>query len=212
MIRSEAVIRIQRDLGFRSDKESEIITALQDAQVELEKEAELPWFLLSGELSLVTVSGTETVAVPTGFLRESEKSPLYYYNSAAANTDDIYTALAKDDLVLLRKELPGAGAPQAYDLIDENFYIFPTPDAIYNLRIHAFIADDLLTSNIENQWLKHAHEFIIGIAGRKIASALRDKGAVQIFNAMETRGRDRLRRDILARDDVRRRYQMGGAD
>ena len=56
MIRSEAVARIQTRLSFRTDREAEIIDALKDTQVELEREHELPWFLLSEVASYSTTA------------------------------------------------------------------------------------------------------------------------------------------------------------
>ena len=45
MLRSEAVARAQRILGFTTAHGTALVEQLQDAQQEFEQDAELPWFL-----------------------------------------------------------------------------------------------------------------------------------------------------------------------
>ena len=120
--------------------------------------------------------------------------------------------LIKDELETLRQDLPGSGRPIAYALDDSYFRIFPTPDEAYVLKMIYYKADDLLTSNIENLWLKHIPWLMIGLAGAPIAAGLRDKNAVSVFAALEQKHSRLMIRNTEARRHEGRRYVMGGAD
>jgi hypothetical protein len=212
MDRDTAVSRVQINLAFRSDKETEIIAALQDAQVELETGAILPWFLRSEVSSISTVSGEERVKLPSDFIREWDDDPLWYFNGDAAEASDRWVPLAKDDMETLRASFPGEGAPKAYQLDPKYFRIFPTPDAAYTLKMIYSKHDEVLSSNVENLWLKHFPWLLIGKAGTAIASALRDKDAIKFFDAKAAQNTRLMIRDTEARRHESRRYIMGGPD
>ena len=212
LTRDDAVSRIQNLLGYTTARTAEIQNALQDAQLELEQDAYLPWFLLtdaSVPTQLVTVASSRAVALPTGFLREYEDDALYYLNA-----DDEFIPLEKDELEYLNTTfLATSGVPQAYAITLSSFIIFPLPDAVYNLRINQYYkADAILSSNITNQWLTYTHELIIGEAGMKIAPGLRDSAGISIFKSMAIRGKKRLISGSEAREHANRRYIMGGPD
>ncbi len=212
MLRSAAVSRIQQTLGFRSDKSAEIILALQDVQVQLEKGKTLPFFLKTEVQNRNTVSGEERVPIPTDFIREYDEDPLWYFNGSAADVEDVWTSLAKDDLQVLRDTYPGEGAPKAYHLDHLYYRIFPTPDAAYNLK-HIFYKNDMgLSSDIENLWLEHEPWLLIGMAGQMISGALSNDHAFALFQKWETEGRARMFGDTQARQHNSRRYIMGGPD
>lgn len=212
MMRDEAVQRVQRLLGFRSDKQSEIITEMQAAQIELERWPTLPWFLATEVAFKDTVAGEERVRLPTNFLREVDNDALWYYDGTATDEDLVWTPLIKDVTETLRGDLPGSGAPKAYYLDAEYFRIFPTPDAAYRLKMIYIKQDDTLATNIENKWLKYAPELLIGLAGQRLAAMMRDTVAAQHFQVMEERGRIAVNRDTHARRDANYRYVMGGPD
>ena len=212
MDRDTARTRIQQALAFRTDKEAEIISALQDAQVVLEREAVLPWFLQSEVSSITTVIGEERIPIPSDFLREWEEDPLWYFVAGTGGDDDAWTELAKEDLAFLRKAYPGSGAPIAYALDVKYFRIFPTPDAVYPLKMVYYKADAVLSSNVENQWLKYFPYLMIGEAGRLFAPALRDKDATTQFTRWAAEGRAQMLVENEARIHSSRRYIMGGVD
>lgn len=212
MDRSAAVTRIQRELGFRTDLSTEIIAALQDAQVELEEAVELPWFLKDEGLSdMTTVADTQTVALPTGFIREFEDDALHIYDSTA-DEDEQWTPLVKDTMEYLRANYPGSGTPVGYCLGVSSYFLFPIPDAIFNLRQVFYKKDTTLATDVENLWLEHAHDLMIGVAGQKIARALRDRNALVEFEKMEQKARFRLFYSGEAREHENKRYAMGGED
>ena len=211
MLRDEAVARIQRILGYRTDKTSEIIDALVDAQVNLEKEPIKPWFLLTEIASINTVAGDERVPVPSDFLLEYEDDALFKYDSAALPAYK-WVPLRKDHLQVLRHDFSGSGAPRAYSLDGDYFRLFPTPDAIYTLKQIYYAEDASLTANIENGWLKNIPDLLIGIAGIKMAGPIRDASALKIFVDMERSSRTRLFQANEARQHTNHEYVMGGED
>ncbi len=210
MFRDVARARIQQTLGFRSDKETEIIAALQDAQVMLERGATLPWFLQSEVASIVTVDGEERVPLPTDFLREWEDDPLWYFVAGSGGDDDTWTELAKDDLALLRSKYPGEGAPVAYALDVKYFRIFPTPDDAYTLKMIYFKKDAVLTTNVENQWLTYFPYLVIGEAGILLSAGLRDANALAIFQKWADEWRARMLVENETRMHASHGYVMGG--
>ncbi|MAH46438.1 hypothetical protein CMI37_11440 [Candidatus Pacearchaeota archaeon] len=214
MDRDTAVKRIRRGLGYRgTDKDTEIVEALQDTQQELEQGDFLPWFLLSEVTSAVTVSDEERVALPSGFLRETDwEDALYYFDGDAADASDVWNELPKDSISYLRDVYPGVGSPLAYALDDEYYRLFPTPDDVYTLKQMFFKADTTLGDNVENKWLTHAHKWMIGETGLVMAEDLRDKAAVALFTRRKIEGRTKVIRNDNARREAAQRPIMGGED
>ena len=217
MLRSAAVSRIQQYLGFRSDKSAEIITALQDTQTEFEREAELPWFLRNdgANPTLTLTLSTYGVNLPTGFLREIDEDNdggLFYYNSANEDGEE-WTPIDKMSEGDAREAYQDStGEPEAYVLTETQLLVFPLADAAYILRFPFFKADTTLATDVENDWLKYAHELMIGNAGLKIAASVRDMPAIQIFAEMERRGRERIMKENVSRQEANRVRVMGGVD
>ena len=212
MTRDEAVTEIQNTLGFRTDKSTEIVTALKNAQVKLEKGAVLPWFLLTEVASEPTVNAEERVAIPSDFIREWEEDPLWFFVAGTGGDDDAWVELAKEDLAFLRDKYPGKGAPIAYALDALYYRIFPTPDAAYTLKHIYYKNDTVLSSNVTNLWLTHFPHLMIGEAGRLFAPGLRDKDAVRQFQEWAAEGRREMLVGNEAGMNSSRRYVMGGVD
>lgn len=213
MTRDQLIARMRVVLGFRhADKEAEIVAELKAAQQDLEKLPDLPWFLKTEVASKSTEADEERVNLPSNFLREQEDGALFYFNSTATDDADKWVELVKDFTTEHRKNLPGEGAPLGYTLDELYFRIFPTPDAVYLLKMRFFKSDTVLDSNVENEWTKHAPNLLGGIAGQTIAGGLRDSGAMQIFASWEARGLRQLLVDNQAREDANFEYVMGGVD
>ena len=209
MLRDRAVSRIQQALGFRGDKDAEIVDALQDAQERLEEGAELPFFLRTEVSSVTTIEDDERVEVPGDFIREWDEDALWYFKSSAVAAEQ-WTNLVKEELEILREDQPGSGAPVAYSLGNKYFRIFPTPDDTYTLKMIYYKHDALLDTNIENLWLDHAPFLLIGMAGVQLATAFRDAGALSLFVKWEAEGKVDLLASSVARDLGNRQLQMGG--
>lgn len=210
MTRDEAVTRIQNGLGFTSSASTYIISRLQEAQRELEKGKTLPKFLLQEDQTLTLVDGTSTVALPTGFIRKSENDPIRYlptgeetpYYLVERQFASALTAYAQTD----------ASGPKVYAIRKATIEFFPTADRTYSLTWSYYKHDAVLSTNIENEWLKaeNAPEWLIGEAGYRIAFDRRDKDAMALFGDMAKKARAALLAEIIAADDSGGPYFLGG--
>ena len=214
MLRSAAVSLIQQQLGFRSDLSSEIITNLQHAQTMLEAGPTLPWFLVSEDSYIDTVDGEQRIALPSDFLQETDEAVLRYVPTTLTDGE---VDLKKDFFDVLRKNYQDTttgtteeGSPEAYALQGSYFWIFPTPDDEYRLRMIYYKRDTTLSTDVENGWLKWVPYLLIGKAGGMIASALRDLAAVGTFQRWEQEGRLLLSSFETSRAMMNREMQMGG--
>ena len=212
MTRDEAVARIQRQLGQRTDKLTDIQDELKNAQTFYERWTTLPWFLIDELHRIQTSDGEERIPVPEDFLREYEKGTLWYWNGDATSADAVWTNLVKEDVDYLRDTLYSTGAPQAYSIGGDYFRIFPTPDDTYWLKMVYYKQDTVLDDNVENDWLKWQPDLLTGYAGRMIANSLYNDRARAYFTEMETSAREIMVKHSEAREHENRRYIMGGPD
>jgi hypothetical protein len=216
MTRDEGVARIKEQLGFRTTLDSSIVNQLILAQVLLEANHPLPWFLVSEDSYTVTDIGDERVSIPLDFLAETDEA-VFKYVPDVVSGDNPEVDLVKDDYDTLRINyrddstgLTKVGPPEAYALLGNYFRIFPTPDALYTLKTIYYAKDTTLDTNVENKWLKYAPMLILGRAGKFIAGPLRDTAAMQIFGEWEQIGQTSLIRRDTDRDLANRSLQMGG--
>lgn len=206
MLRDDAVAEIQRILGFRLDNTTDIVTEMQNTQEFLETTLR-PWFLLNERVLLTTVASTQTVALPSDFLGPS-RDP----------TEDLF--IEEDDGTLTalervnRKDITGneEGKPSCYALRISDIFLYPIPDAAYNLRYTYYAKDQVLDTNIENKWLKYAPFLLIGETGKRIAAALRSDAAMQVFSQMALEAAVAMRRREEELHHVQRTYTIGGED
>lgn len=214
--RTVAVQRINRGLGFRragNTLESEIVLALQEAQRDLERGKTLPRFLLQEAATVTLTLGASTAPLPTGFLRESDENPPYYFQSGSAKPIYLERKYLKDArLAWLRDDTTVAKPPKVYAVRLATFDFIVPSDATYTIYMDYYKAADLLTTDIENVWLANAPEWLIGEAGLRIAKDTRDADAVKLFTDMRTAGRAAALADDLARELAFGPLEMGGAN
>lgn len=210
MLRSAAVSRIAEGLGFRADLETTIISRLQESQRLLEKGKTLPRFLLLEDQSLSLAADGQDVALPTGFLRQYEDEPIRYTESATAKK---IVVLRKTHVDAIEAYSDAAdGPPKVYVLRASTIRFYPIADINYTLTWSYYKAADLLDTDIENAWLEHASDWLIGDAGERLAKDLRDADAVEVFAEMKVRGREAVFVDDIALDLADRPLVMGGAN
>lgn len=189
MNRTSAVARIKRGLGFRSDLDDEIISALQEAKRFLEQGRTLPFFLKVEDELLSVPIGTGEIALPTGFIRPVDGEGL---SRVYDDGTDRYWFLEKmRDLETLQLlgDTNTSGGPVAYVLRRETIAFWPpTRDANYELYWSYYKQSQSLATDIStNEWLdeeKGNPEALIGRAGMIIAADIRDANATAIFKAM----------------------------
>ena len=168
MNRDTAVELVEFRLGNREGTyTSQIIKEMKAAQSFVESRPLLPWFLLVQEESLFTTASTSTVALPSttptnsvrgGFLLEDEYSRMFIDDGS-----EVFTRVEKGDYDTLRgfSALTGTGKPERYAVQGTDLHFFPQPDNRYELDFFYYQQDKILSSNIENEWLKRAPEVLI---------------------------------------------------
>ena len=211
MTRDEAVDYIKMQLGFRTDQTANIISNLKLAQITLEGEPTLPWFMMSDLTTLTTVADTATLSIPGGFLREEEDVKLTYFPEPDAE-NPTPVQLRKDDYDLLARlyAAEDTGPPVAFALLKDQFHFFPTPDDAYTIKLYYLIEQTTLDTNVENNWLRYTPLLVMGMAGKYMSSALRDDRAAAVFSDWENRGRLMLNNRNESRMHAARSYQIGG--
>lgn len=213
MTRDKAKYLISLRLGRRPDLYDDIVQEMDLAMtVTLGQDPALdPWFLLTDPVGLQTVPDVATVAVPEEFFLEVEESKLQIQQD-----DGSWTPLGKYDVDDLETHYVGAepGSPEAYALTGAYFRLYPTPDAVYNLRfMHRKIAASLLNEpDGENEWLLYAPDLVIAhVAAHMAAEYLQNQElALAIAAGSLKRATDRLIRLNEARAQINHPRTMGG--
>lgn len=223
MTRDEAVTLILNRSGQRGGTgspvdtglQTQVITEMKFQQEELEK-GELglmPWFLRQEytDAAFKTAAGMAMVTVPPGFLREWEEArvALFYQDTTL---DDDWVPIPKVDYDEGKNEFGGdvPGKPQAYTLMGLVYRFWPVPDAVYSLKALIYVGDTVLSTNVENSWLKYAGKLLIGKTGQMVAGPLlRDDAAKKFFDDMAAQGAAALVRDNAARDEAGRARSQG---
>lgn len=212
MTRDEAVTQMRRDLGYNNNLQASILVdALKSAQDSLEREPELPFFLQTEISSISTVIGEERVAVPSDFLTAYEDDTLWIYDATA---DTKWIELPKHDFDALRRKHAASdnAKPEAYALTNKYIRLFPAPDKVYTLKWSYMGKDTVLSTNVENEWLKYFPELLISLGVKKVAGSTQHTAAFKLARETEVAERTRLRTFIVARETTNYTYQMGGAE
>ena len=199
MLRSAAISRIQQGLGWRSDLTTPIVSALQEAQRELEGGQTLPWFLLQEDQTFsATVANGGAVTLPTGFLKfHKDEGP------QITSTDQGIKYLPHkpfDEAKVFYADTDD-GEPQAYTLRSTTVKFWPTPDATYSVTASYYKRGTLLDSDITNAWLTEAPELLIARAGLIVAVDLENEVSTKKFAAMFTKWQSWLMAEMADREE-----------
>ncbi len=216
MTRDEAVAQIKRGLTFRSGStlNSDIEFELREAQRRVEsgealspagRRVPLPWFLKTYDQTLSLVADVSEVNLPDNFLAEDDGEGPYYTPADASYP----TYLRKWTPEGPNKTAADFTAPRFYQIRKTTLKVFPTPKEAFTLYWSYYAKDTVLTSNIENEWLKEVPTLLIGLAGQEIAMDTKNSGAVEKFSALYGRAVDGLEVRNYRRDFDNRRMQMG---
>jgi len=201
MLRSEAITIIKRGLGFRQTQDAAIISALKQVQRDLELGQTLPNWLLVFDVEIPVVAGTGAYVLPPGFIRLHDDYPPYFYD-----TYDTYVELSRR-----RSDEPITTAEMRhYVLLDKTRIEFnPVPKVAGIVYLTYYKAALPLDSDIENAWLKHAPNYMIGLAGLAVAGDVRDKGAAEKFGLMAKIGGRAFIGDVVEDELAGRPLIMG---
>ena len=171
----------------------------------------LPWFTEYVDNNQVITANVETLATPTGFIREVDGAGLFYLDASSGK----YIALPKDDYDNLVANLdPTGDTPQGYAIIGDSYYFRPVPTQGFSLKlIYNKREPDAGAANIENGWLKWAPDLVIGALGFVLATTyLQNPAQAQPFDTMRKEAIQRLNIMHEARTHANRDYRMGGTE
>lgn len=117
-------------------------------------EAEPLWFL-QNEATALTVAGTNKIAVPTDFIEGYELS--YADGSQRIILEPRTWAWMRDQA----ESLSARGIPTHWAYFADQFWFYPTPDAIYTLQLSYLRRLPALASDGDtNAWMTHGEELI----------------------------------------------------
>ena len=231
MILDVAISEVQQMLGWRSDKVTEITSALRYAQDEREKPGRtFPWFLRT-TATITTVVGQAEYSIPANYIQDTEEKEgnLFLYSDGTVTSRTVflkkgdfeslqtkyygtwpYTAGLSESLSdLANASVVGPGVPIDYCLRDTTVLLYPKPDAVYSLLWRYWGKADTLTIGAENAWLKYAPWVLIGQAARKIAADLEYSAGVDKASQVLATAEENLFRAIINREEAGRRRGMG---
>lgn len=214
MLRDSAVSLIAARCGNRTDLDVRIVAELQYAQEVLEQREFLPWFLLTESSSPAFTVEVPSTALTgyTGFIREAENDEMGEAFVIDPDTA-VWTKLKKaplSELLYANNSVDAeTGLPTRYALTKTDLYISPKPDKAYTVRFRYYATDTVLSSNIENQWLKYAPDLLIGMAGAAVALYTGNVDAAGYFQAQEAKAFDRMVKQTTARREAGLTHNMG---
>ena len=200
--------RLRRRFGGRTDIDTQIVDALNDAIIELEEGPVMPWFLMEDKQDLVVSANTNSVALPSDFLVESQEVDSTYYRDSSNR----WRALAKDTLsALIRADMGTAETPSHYALSGTLLYVFPTPTKETTLRLIYFRRSEILDpdANEINEWTEYAPLLVMTRAGARLAQELRYADVRTEFESEFITRYDNLRRMNIAREQANLDMPMG---
>lgn len=208
MLRDDAVIEIQERLKFRTDRSAEIIRRMQHVQRLLELGRTLPWFLVEEDAPLSLLAGTSDVNLPDEFIREYEYGRGMRYQPEAGATPVFVPKMNIDELRALWTEAE-PGFPQGYAIQTSVLKFLPVAAEGVTLRFDYYKKALVLTSNIENVWLKYAPDIIIGNAGASFAKTLDNKSAMAECTELASIAIQAVFNETIMRQTANRAFILG---
>lgn len=201
MTRSEAVRLVQYRLGGRFDSRTQtmIEDELRAQQNQLENRVFLPWFLF--QEARFTAQVGEVVTLPDNFLREYSEdtdTPSLWFQDDLG----VWKPIPREFVMDVYSLESTTGPPRAYTVMGETLQLWPPIDKAYPLRLYYFRRDQILSADIENDWLKYAPQLMWARAGEGVAVNLRDRDAVQVFAEKAAEADRELIQVHIARQDA----------
>jgi len=188
MIKSRIVSSIKNRLGSRDDTDLDamIDIELDLAQMQLEQDKTLPWFLWA-EMNLHTKTNSQEISLPCDFITFGDEDGGVWYN------DEKCDWRTRVDLETWFEGQ--TGSPSHVHVTAEKAYVYPIPDGVYRLVLRGFFADKApseVDTGSENLWMKFAPDALIAKTGAVVARYVKDAQAVAEFAADLVRAEARL--------------------
>lgn len=202
MTKAEAIQRINEGLGFRSISDAVITRRLIEAQRELERGKTLPQFLIQEDAEITLIQGAREIPLPDDFIREYDDGQTWTMRFMS----DAAIPIRKVDLnsLLILRPPTDPGPPQYYVIRSQSLYFGRFADLTYTIAYSYYGHARTLLTNDTNAWTDDpsGYDWLVGVAGYRLASDLRDAGAAKLFAEMRAEGRAALLGEIVAQDDV----------
>lgn len=209
MTRDEIVAQVQLLLGFRTDQLNTITAQIAIQQNYLEQEVQwaiYPWFLYTERANALTEANDERVQKPTDWIADVEEDGIWI-----TDTDGIEHLLIKSEQNKLRLTFVDSDPtfPQYYASSGDYYRFFPTPDAIYTLRMIYYQKDEIISvGSGENRWMKYASNCLIGRVGLMLSGA-GNNARRDMFSALYQESKTAIERKSFDELTVNRQYAMG---
>lgn len=225
-----AVAQVQQGLGFRSDRATEIISALNFAMNEREQPGKtLPWFMVAEDQTVTALATNQAISLPAGFVKEREsRDGNLRYRSATAGSRTFF--LQKGDIQSLDRYFFGdwqnnwdtnaqstanaltPGMPRAYALRGATIKVYPVPDVDYGLTWDFYKNSDPITlaTSATHPWLLNSPWVLVSDAGLKLAADIQNQAAMTKFATMALMASQTLMGSIVERELAGRPLRMGG--
>jgi hypothetical protein len=213
MLRDDAIALLADRLN-RTDLTTRAINEMQMAQIQLESLEFLPWFLLTEMATAATIAFEERLALPSDFLREAEEDEATLWTVDNTTTPPTKSFLSKSTYALLVEKYKNSTyqKPLEYALVGQYFRLRPIPDVIYTVQFLYYAQAALLTTNIENLWLKYAPDLVIANTGMLMSRYPNDTVRYAMFAADYKIALDGLKKLDVARREANLERTMGDAD
>lgn len=218
MTRDEARDRIAFRLGNRGSDVNlldNIVAELKLAQNVLENGAELPWFLLSqrATLSPAPTTGVESFALPSNFLRlpDEGEGGIWVLNTLSGFYEKLSLRWSYEELAN-RFSSEVNDRPQYLANVGLYGYVRPIPNANYTYQAIYYAADAVLSTNIENSWLKYAPDVMISLALFTTSEALGDVDTMNKASKDLAVATDRMTRSNVAHREMGYERIIGDED
>jgi hypothetical protein len=208
MIRDTLVGIIAQRLNNRTDLNEIIIAEMQMAQeMRMEQNGVFqPWFMVTEKSYEVTDVAEPRIPVPEDFVMEVEEQGFWYYSSITAKW--IPLKKTSDEVGEVQQLSPGA--PKSYSLVGDHFTIYPTPDAVYQIRFRYAAMQASLETNIENSWLKYASDLLLAEVGEVVAiQHMQNEKLAMGFRSAKSAAWERLHKMHESRAHTNRDYTRG---
>lgn len=213
MLRDDA-ITLLADRMQRSDITTRLQNEMQVAQSKLELMPFLPWFLLTELATGATIANEERVALPADFLREPDEDEATLWLVDNTTSPAKKSFLNKSTYALLVDKYKNSiyQQPLEYALVGQYFRLRPIPDTVYTVQFLYYAAGVVLSSNIENVWLKYAPELLIARTGMLAAKYPNDQVRFQQFQMDYNDALNQLKIADTARREAALERIMGDSD
>lgn len=217
MLRDKAADIIAARLGFRTDLRETIIFEMQTVQAEeLEQDNEFkPWFLFRDISTLETNPNRDWIDLPADFLLQVDDIWLYYNEPDVDPEENPWKPIMGN----VMSEAIGwqigttESRPRIASIQGTRVYVRPTPTQALPLRLVYFAREPALTTNITNNWLRYASDWLISATAAKIARLyLQDDKAGMLQEAEALKARKRLWLKTETRLNTGMDFIKGGED